>query len=99
MIENSRTKVFYKVNYVLVTLIVLTMLLPLLNIVATSFSSERAIMSNEVGIWPVSYTHLDVYKRQFQVHAECVFNQILAITGHGAATYAHALAAQRVNLL
>ena len=53
MIENSRTKVFYAVNYVLVTLIVLTMLLPLLNIVATSFSSERAIMSNEVGIWPV----------------------------------------------
>ncbi len=56
MIENSRTKVFYAVNYVLVTLIVLTMLLPLLNIVATSFSSERAIMSNEVGIWPVEFT-------------------------------------------
>lgn len=66
MIENKSTRVFYAINYVLVTLIVLTMLLPLLNIVATSFSSERAIMSNEVGIWPVeftTYTYSQVVKR------------------------------------
>ena len=66
MIESRKTKVFYAINYVLVTLIVLTMLFPLLNIVATSFSSERAIISNEVSAWPVEFTtntYVQVWKR------------------------------------
>lgn len=56
MIESKKTKVFYGVNYVLVTLVVLTMLFPLLNIIATSFSSESAIITNRVTIWPVEFT-------------------------------------------
>lgn len=56
MIESKSTKIFYAINYVLVTLVVLTMFFPLLNIVATSFSSERAIVNNEVSIFPVDFT-------------------------------------------
>ena len=66
MIESRKTKIFYAINYVLVTLVVLTMLFPLLNIVATSFSSERAIMSNEVSVLPVEFTvdtYVQVWKR------------------------------------
>ena len=60
MIESKKTKVFYAINYFFVTLIVITMLFPLLNILATSFSSERAIVSNEVSILPVEFT-VDTY--------------------------------------
>lgn len=56
MIESKSTKIFYAINYVLVTLVVLTMFFPLLNIIATSFSSERAILNNEVSIFPVGFT-------------------------------------------
>ena len=66
MIENKKTRVFYVINYILVTLIVATMLFPLLNIIATSFSSERAIMANEVSVFPVEFTantYLQVVRR------------------------------------
>lgn len=60
MIESKKTKIFYAVNYFFVTIVVITMLFPLLNILATSFSSERAIISNEVSILPVEFT-FDTY--------------------------------------
>lgn len=66
MIENKKTRVFYGINYVLVTLVVITMLFPLLNIIAMSFSSERAIMANEVSVFPVEFTtntYVQVVKR------------------------------------
>ena len=56
IIQTKGEKVFYFINYILVTLVMLTMLVPLLNIVSTSFSSERAVVSNEVGLWPVEFT-------------------------------------------
>lgn len=62
MIESKKTKVFYGINYVLVTIVVLTMLFPLLNIVATSFSSENAIITNRVSVWPVEFT-ANTYKQ------------------------------------
>lgn len=62
MIESKKTKVFYGINYVLVTIVVLTMLFPLLNIIATSFSSENAIITNRVSIWPVEFT-ANTYKQ------------------------------------
>ncbi len=66
MIESKKTKIFYAINYFFVTLIVLTMLFPLLNIVATSLSSERAIVSKEVHIIPVEFTtntYVQVWQR------------------------------------
>ena len=56
VIQRRGEKVFEAVMYVLVTLVALTMIFPLLNIIALSFSSERAVVSNEVGIWPVEFT-------------------------------------------
>ncbi len=56
VIQGRGEKVFEAVMYMLVTLVALTMIFPLLNIIALSFSSERAVVSNEVGIWPVEFT-------------------------------------------
>ena len=46
---------FYRFNYTILTLAALTCLLPLLNILAVSLSGNRAVMSGEVGIWPVDF--------------------------------------------
>ena len=56
IIATRGEKVFYAINYIIVTLVTLTMVLPLLNIIATSLSSERAIISDQVGLWPVEFT-------------------------------------------
>ena len=56
IIQNRSEKVFYFFNYIIVTLIMLTMLFPLLNIISTSFSSERAVVSDEVTFYPVEFT-------------------------------------------
>lgn len=56
IIATRGEKIFYAINYVIVTLVTLTMVLPLLNIIATSLSSERAIISDQVGLWPVEFT-------------------------------------------
>ena len=55
-LENSTHPMFIYINYMLVTLIMLSMLFPLLNIVSTSLSSERAVVSDEVSIYPVEFT-------------------------------------------
>lgn len=62
IIQGRGEKVFEGVMYVLVTLVALTMIFPLLNILALSFSSERAVVSNEVGIWPVEFTTTTYYQ-------------------------------------
>ena len=49
-------KIFYAVNYVVVTLISLTCLLPLVYEVALSLSSTRAISSGWVTFWPVEFS-------------------------------------------
>jgi putative aldouronate transport system permease protein len=51
-------KVFYFTNYCVITVITLSCLYPFLFILATSFSSLRAVNSGEVFIWPVEFTPL-----------------------------------------
>ena len=58
------------VAYAVVTLIALTMLYPVLNVVAVSMSSYTSYLQSP---WTVSYTHLDVYKRQRQPHPRTEF--------------------------
>lgn len=58
-------KIFYGINYVVVTLIALTCLLPLLYELALSFSSSRAISSGWVSFWPVEFS-LDNYTLIFK---------------------------------
>ncbi len=48
-------KIFYVCNYIILSLAALTCLLPLMNILAMSLSGNRAVMSGEVGIWPVDF--------------------------------------------
>ena len=62
IIQSRGERIFVAMMYVLVTLVALTMIFPLLNIVSLSFSSERAVVSNEVEIWPVEFT-VDTYSR------------------------------------
>lgn len=54
-------KVFVVFNYIFLTLLALSCLLPILNQLAVSFSSSGAATAGEVGILPVNFT-LDAYK-------------------------------------
>lgn len=56
MRKTKGEKVFYLINYVLLSLVAVSCILPLLNIVALSFSDARAVVSGQVGLWPVDFT-------------------------------------------
>lgn len=57
MIHNSPIqKAFVIFNYIFLTLVSLTMLIPFLHIVAGSLSSGKAITQGLVSIWPVEWT-------------------------------------------
>lgn len=49
-------KIFIVCNYIIVTLITLSCIIPILNVLAISFSSSQAIIGNKVGLWPVDFT-------------------------------------------
>ena len=58
-------KIFYTVNRILLGLVTLIVLLPLLNIVACSFSNGKDVISGRVYLWPVNFC-LDGYTAVFQ---------------------------------
>lgn len=62
--ESIGERIFKTVVVVLVVLISLSCILPLLNILAISLSSARAVNSNEVAFWPVELS-LDAYQSVF----------------------------------
>jgi len=49
-------QVFAVVNYIFLTAIALTCLLPMLNLLAISFSASPAVSAGKVGLWPVNFT-------------------------------------------
>lgn len=49
------------VNGILITIITLSCLVPVINVLAISFSSSEAIMANKVGLLPVNFT-VDAYE-------------------------------------
>lgn len=49
-------KIFYKLNYVCLTLLAISCLFPFLHIISLSFSSSHAITSGLVTIWPIEFT-------------------------------------------
>ncbi|WHY21393.1 carbohydrate ABC transporter permease [Paenibacillus sp. G2S3] len=49
-------KTFYSINNIVIFIVSITCMLPLLYIVATSFSSGSAIQSGKVYLWPVEFT-------------------------------------------
>lgn len=48
-------------TYVIITLMTLLCLLPLLHMVALSFSDKEAVSAGRVGIWPMGF-NLEAYK-------------------------------------
>ncbi|MGI5894728.1 MAG: carbohydrate ABC transporter permease [Candidatus Merdivicinus sp.] len=63
--ETTGTKVFHAINTVFIILVSLLSLFPFIHIVAKSFSSGKAIMSNQVLLWPVEF-QLDSYTSVFK---------------------------------
>jgi len=61
MTSTRGEKIFYIINYIFLTLVTLSALFPFVNTIAVSFSSERAVISGEVTIFPVEAT-LETYQ-------------------------------------
>ncbi|SDD63950.1 putative aldouronate transport system permease protein [Paenibacillus sp. UNCCL117] len=55
-------KIFYGVNYVVLSLAALTCILPLFHIVSLSLSSSEAITLGQVGLWPIEFS-LEAYSK------------------------------------
>ncbi|NOU79017.1 ABC transporter permease subunit [Paenibacillus sp. LMG 31459] len=58
---SASRKVFIICNAVLILLITLACLIPIVNLLARSFSSSQAIIENRVTLWPVGF-NLDAYE-------------------------------------
>lgn len=63
----SGDRSFHVVNFILLTLSMLVVLYPLVYVVACSFSSAYAVITNAVWLWPVDFT-LDGYKACLNHH-------------------------------
>jgi putative aldouronate transport system permease protein len=48
-------KVFYALNYLVLTVIGISCVLPLIHLLAISFSDQPAVISGHVGLWPVGW--------------------------------------------
>lgn len=62
MIHNSKSrKVFQVINTIIIIAVTVSCMIPVINVLAISFSNSDAIMANKVGIFPVNFT-LDAYE-------------------------------------
>ena len=59
--ETRGEKIFYVINYILLTLFALTTLLPFMNLLAKSMSSNSEVISGAVTIYPKGF-QMDAYK-------------------------------------
>ncbi len=66
--KSSSDKVFLNISTVILVLSMFVVLVPLLNIVAASFSNPVAVSSGKVWIWPVDFS-LDSYKKLLKYEA------------------------------
>ncbi|NQX45918.1 carbohydrate ABC transporter permease [Paenibacillus tritici] len=65
MTESRGEKLFYRFNYVFLTLLMIIVLFPVLYVLSASFSSPDAVVSGRVILFPVEPT-LDAYKAVFR---------------------------------
>lgn len=56
MIESKGTKIFYIVNYIILTILAIVVILPFMHLISKSFSSNSAVISGQVGFFPVDFT-------------------------------------------
>ncbi len=66
--------IFYAVVNVIMVIVLAIVLLPMLNVIASSFSSGKAVAGGRVGLWPVDFS-LEGY--------EAVFKQQNVLSGYG----------------
>ncbi|WP_198401620.1 carbohydrate ABC transporter permease [Parageobacillus thermoglucosidasius] len=73
-------KIFTIFNYFILALIALLCILPLIHILAVSFSGSAAATANIVGLWPVDFT-LDAYKKTIgnENFVRALFNSFLRV--------------------
>ncbi len=61
-IKKSKSRIAFEIaNYCIIALLTISCIVPILNILAYSFSSSQAIIENRVSLWPVEFT-LQAYK-------------------------------------
>lgn len=58
MKHSTGDRVFYTVNYTILSLALIIVAYPLLNMLASSFSDPRAVTSGQVYLWPVDFSLL-----------------------------------------
>ncbi len=63
--ETAQDHIFDAIGLIIITVACLLIIYPLLYVIACSFSSGRAILTNKVFIWPVEF-NLEGYKMIFQ---------------------------------
>jgi putative aldouronate transport system permease protein len=56
MKDTAAEKLFYAVNYLVLTLAALSCMLPLVHVLAVSFSDSNAVLSGKVSLWPVEWS-------------------------------------------
>lgn len=73
-------KIFTIFNYFILALIALLCILPLIHILAVSFSGSAAATANIVGLWPVDFT-MDAYKKTIgnENFVRALFNSFLRV--------------------
>jgi len=60
--KKSKARIVFEiVNFIIIAFLTLSCIVPILNILAYSFSSSQAIIENRVSLWPVEFT-LQAYK-------------------------------------
>lgn len=65
-IKESKSDIaFHVFNTCLLTVCFIIVAIPLLNVIASSFSSPSAVVTGKVGIWPIGF-NIDAYKQIFQ---------------------------------
>lgn len=64
---SRQDKTYYGVVYTLITLLTLIVLLPLMNVLACSFSAPEAVASGKVLLWPVDFS-ISGYERVFNTN-------------------------------
>ena len=67
MIQSRGEKIFGAINVALLTLLSISMLAPLLHVLAKSISNEAAVMAGDVILWPIGFT-LETYRVVLGTH-------------------------------
>jgi putative aldouronate transport system permease protein len=58
-------KVFYAINYLLLTIVGIICVLPMIHLLALSLSDQPAVISGHVGLWPIGW-NIESYKLLFK---------------------------------